>query len=96
MHLYAPLPLIYSSLVLPSMQILGKSVWNLTEEQQKLLLPPLDPYDNPLVLSLKDFVDHPIAQELLHNGQAFQVRRFKCGADIHRNLIYLIVWVMHG
>ena len=52
---------------------LGQSVWNLTEEQQKLLLPPLDPYDNPHVMSLLEFAKHPIAQELIHNGQTFQV-----------------------
>ena len=57
-----------------STQMLKKSVGNLTEDEEKLLLPPLDPYDNPLVMSLKEFVEHPISQELLHNGQAFQVR----------------------
>ena len=56
-----------------SVKVLGESVWNLTEEQHKLLLPPLDPYDNPLVTPLLEFAKHPIAQELIHNGQAFQV-----------------------
>jgi hypothetical protein len=37
------------------------------------LLSPLDPYDNPLALSLEEFARHPIAAELLHNGQTFQV-----------------------
>ena len=46
----------------------------MTEDEEKLLLPPLDPYDNPLVMSLKEFVEHPISKELLHNGQTFQVR----------------------
>jgi hypothetical protein len=36
--------------------------------------PPLDPYNNDHVMSLKEFVGHPLAQELLHNGQLFQVR----------------------
>ena len=45
----------------------------MTEEEEKFLMPPLDPYDNPLVMSLKDFVEHPISKELLHNGQTFQV-----------------------
>ena len=36
-------------------------------------LPPLDPYHNPLVMPLEEFARHPIAQELLHNGQTFQV-----------------------
>ncbi|KAG1658027.1 hypothetical protein FOA52_010270 [Chlamydomonas sp. UWO 241] len=31
------------------------------------------PYDNPLVMSLAEFVKHPIATELVHNGQAYQV-----------------------
>ena len=56
--------------------MLKKSLWALSEDEEKLLLPPLDPYDNPLVMSLKEFVEHPISKELLHNGQAFQVR---CG-----------------
>ncbi|KAF5843318.1 hypothetical protein DUNSADRAFT_17895 [Dunaliella salina] len=49
------------------------SKWNLTAEEQQHLLPPLNPYENDLVISLKEFVEHPIAQELLHNGQVFQV-----------------------
>ncbi len=35
--------------------------------------PELDPYDNPMVMSLREFTRHPIAKELLHNGQTFQV-----------------------
>lgn len=35
--------------------------------------PRLDPYANELVLPLGEFVRHPIARELLHDGQAFQV-----------------------
>ena len=42
-------------------------------DQQASYLTPLDPYDNPLVMSLKEFVEHPMSKELLHNGQAFQV-----------------------
>lgn len=53
--------------------MLKRSVWNLTADQQAMYLPPLDPYDNPLVMSLKEFVEHPMSKELLHNGQAFQV-----------------------
>ncbi|EFJ42585.1 hypothetical protein VOLCADRAFT_121526 [Volvox carteri f. nagariensis] len=46
----------------------------LTEaEAAQGMLPLLDPYDNELVLSLKDFANHPIASELLHNGASFQV-----------------------
>jgi hypothetical protein len=39
-----------------------------------LMQPDLDPYDNPLTMSLAEFAAHPIAAELLHNGQTFQVR----------------------
>ena len=50
------------------------SKWVLSAEEQALLRPALDPYHNPLVMPLEEFVRHPIAQELLHNGQTFQVR----------------------
>ncbi|GFR48031.1 hypothetical protein Agub_g9863 [Astrephomene gubernaculifera] len=55
---------------------LNVSRWNLTEEEAAAgggVLPLLDPYDNQLVMSLKDFAQHPIAAELLHNGATFQV-----------------------
>lgn len=37
-------------------------------------LPPLNPYNNTLAMPLDDFVNHPAAMEVLHNGAAFQVR----------------------
>lgn len=37
-------------------------------------LTPLDPYNNKFVISLADFIEHPLAHELLHNGQTLQVR----------------------
>ncbi|GLI61460.1 hypothetical protein VaNZ11_003852 [Volvox africanus] len=47
---------------------------SLTEAEAALgIVPMLDPYDNELVISLKDFAKHPIASELLHNGATFQV-----------------------
>ncbi|KIY96433.1 hypothetical protein MNEG_11528 [Monoraphidium neglectum] len=49
------------------------SRWELTEAEKPRLLPPLNPYDNDLVMPLAEFVHHPIAKELLHNGEAFQV-----------------------
>ncbi|PNW88282.1 hypothetical protein CHLRE_01g022600v5 [Chlamydomonas reinhardtii] len=55
---------------------LNVSRWNLTDEEAGLnggVLPLLDPYDNELVMSLREFAQHPIATELLHNGAAFQV-----------------------
>lgn len=60
---------------------LKKSVWNLTDAQHAAYRPPLDPYDNPLVMSLAEFVRHPIAEELLHNGQTYQVRGAREGGQ---------------
>lgn len=42
--------------------------------EMRKVLPYLDPYDNPMYMSLRDFARHPIATELLHNGGFFQVR----------------------
>ncbi|GFH33118.1 uncharacterized protein HaLaN_32440, partial [Haematococcus lacustris] len=47
-------------------KVLNSSRWNLTEEERQRLLPPLDPYNNPLVMPLHEFIRHPIAKELLH------------------------------
>lgn len=33
----------------------------------------LNPYSNPLVMPLADFIEHPLAHELVHNGAAYQV-----------------------
>ena len=33
----------------------------------------LDPYNNPLIMPLAEFVDAPLVKELLHNGAALQV-----------------------
>lgn len=33
----------------------------------------LDPYNNSLVMPLADFIEHPLAHDLLHNGAAHQV-----------------------
>lgn len=52
---------------------LNASSWDLTDEQKSKLLPRLDPYDNPLIPSLLEFARHPLARELLHDGQALQV-----------------------
>lgn len=86
----------------PCHQVLNLSVWELTPEQRSSYLPPLDPYDNPLVISLRDFARHPIAQELIHNGQAFQVRgthmsvkpirRTTLPCSHKKSTLYLYVW----
>ncbi len=33
----------------------------------------LDPYNNPLIMPLADFIDAPLVEELLHNGASLQV-----------------------
>ena len=38
------------------------------------LRPLANPYDNHHVMSLEKFIEHPLAKELLHNGQSYQVR----------------------
>lgn len=35
--------------------------------------PVLDPYNNSLVMPLHEWIEHPIAEELLHNGATLQV-----------------------
>ena len=34
---------------------------------------PVDPYDNPLVMSLRDFVVHPGINDILGNAATMQV-----------------------
>jgi hypothetical protein len=43
-------------------------VWTLPEAD-----PVLNPYNNSLVMPLHEFIEHPIAAELLHNGGTLQV-----------------------
>jgi hypothetical protein len=58
------------------LQALKSSKWVLDPEEAKLQVPRLDPYDNVIAMSLKEFVEHPIAQELLHENQIMQVGRW--------------------
>eukprot|EP00798_Chlamydomonas_sp_ICE-L_P026326 gene26326-17421_t len=53
-------------------KVLAKSKWNLSQEELQNLLPPLDPYDNALFMSLREFSRTAIAHELLHNGATYQ------------------------
>jgi hypothetical protein len=46
------------------------SVWTLPEPKQTL-----DPYNNPLVTPLHEWIELPVAQELVHDTAALQVRR---------------------
>ncbi|KAL4858064.1 Protein-tyrosine sulfotransferase [Chlorella vulgaris] len=46
----------------------NSSVWTLPEAD-----PVLNPYNNSLVMPLHEFIEHPIAAELLHNGGTLQV-----------------------
>lgn len=50
----------------------------LSDAERARLLTPLDPYDNPLLMPLREFEAHPMAAELLHNGQAYQVTEDGC------------------
>lgn len=45
------------------------------EGGKKAELPPLDSYNNSLVMPLHEFIEHPIVHDLLHNGGAMQVRQ---------------------
>lgn len=51
--------------------------WNEAKNQSVWVLPDaeavLDPYNNSLVMPLHEWVEHPIAEELLHNGATLQV-----------------------
>ncbi|GBF98742.1 hypothetical protein Rsub_11291 [Raphidocelis subcapitata] len=49
------------------------SKWQLDEADKPHLVPPLDPYNNPLTMPLAEFAAHPLAVDLVHNGEAFQV-----------------------
>lgn len=57
------------------------SKWTLTDEEKQHLVPNLDAYDNRLFMPLKDFMKHPIATELLHNGELMQVRHAHEGSS---------------
>jgi hypothetical protein len=52
--------------------------WNEAKNSSVWVLPPpdpvLDPYNNSLVMPLHEWVEHPIAEELMHNGGTLQVR----------------------
>lgn len=50
-----------------------ESKWTLDEEERKSLLPPIDPYNNSLVLPLASFLEFPMADELVHNAMTYQV-----------------------
>lgn len=54
-------------------KLLNISKWSLSEDEQALLAPNLDPYNNRLFMPLSEFAASPIAAELLHNGQLMQV-----------------------
>eukprot|EP00879_Flechtneria_rotunda_P003584 GHRR01003819.1.p1 GENE.GHRR01003819.1~~GHRR01003819.1.p1 ORF type:complete len:560 (+),score=179.50 GHRR01003819.1:87-1766(+) len=51
----------------------NSSKWTLSDEEQQYLVPNLDPYNNRLFMPLQDFIKHPIATEVLHNGELLQV-----------------------
>ena len=47
-------------------------------EEAAKKLPPLDAYNNSLVMPLHEFIEHPVVLDLLHNGGAMQVRSVLC------------------
>ena len=57
------------------------------EGGKKAALPPLDAYNNSLVMPLHEFIEHPVVHELLHNGGTMQVRR-TCGDVNVASLVY--------
>lgn len=52
--------------------------------------PVLDPYNNSLVMPLHEWVEHPIAEELLHNGATLQARGRWGGRALSS------CWLLHG
>lgn len=62
--------------ILPPRVVALTPRWELDGAQRARLVPPLDAYSNRLVMPLAEFARHPIAKDLLHNGEAFQVRLF--------------------
>ena len=48
----------------------NKSVWTLPVPKQTL-----DPYNNPLVTPLHEWIELPVAHELVHNTAALQVTK---------------------
>jgi len=44
------------------------AAWELPDAE-----PTLDPYNNSLVMPLHEWIEHPLAQELIHNGATLQV-----------------------
>lgn len=55
---------------------MNKTAWDLeTDEQRAALAPPLDPYNNPLVMPLAEFVEHPMAQVRVALWHLFQRSR---------------------
>ena len=49
------------------------------EAPQSEELPPLDPYNNSLIMPLAEFIQHPDVHDLLHNGAAYQVSKLPSG-----------------
>jgi len=52
-------------------QFRNETVWELPEGAVEM--PPVTAYDNPRVMSLDEFVRHPVVHEVLHNGASYQL-----------------------
>ena len=58
-------------------RVQNRTEWDVPEDEKHLLLKdqgPMRPYDNILFMPLKEFSEHPLSFDLLHNGQTMQVR----------------------
>ncbi len=46
-------------------EVRNVSKWTLSDEEKARMSAPINPYDNELVMPLREFVRHPIAQVIL-------------------------------
>lgn len=51
----------------------NQSVWSLAPDDG-VVVPSLDPYDNPLTMPLLEFIEHPLVRNTIHNGATLQAR----------------------
>mmetsp|Transcript_21789 Transcript_21789/g.54868 ORF Transcript_21789/g.54868 Transcript_21789/m.54868 type:complete len:736 (+) Transcript_21789:344-2551(+) len=50
----------------------NQSVWSLAPDDG-VVVPSLDPYDNPLTMPLREFIEHPLVRNTIHNGATLQL-----------------------
>lgn len=49
-----------------------RSLWSVAPEDGHVV-PALDPYNNPLTMPLREFVEHPLVRNTIHNGASLQI-----------------------